>query len=63
MMYDFIKCEKRNARQFINRVLPTIVFCVLVIAIFKILSTAQGEKDMSLSYLPHVDHLVKYAIL
>jgi|GEM_PF-5439743 len=41
-MYDFIKCEKRNARQFISRVLPTIVFSVLVIAIFKILSTAGG---------------------
>jgi len=59
-MYDFIKCEKGSARQFIKRVLSTIVFCVLVITIFKMVSITKGEKDISLSHLPH---LVKYAIL
>ncbi len=37
MMSRVIECEKRNMKNFVKRVLPTIIICVLGLLVFKIL--------------------------
>ncbi len=65
-MNKFIACEIRNGKQFVKKVIPTMLICAVMIFAFKTIIAERVETDeleLSGYSMSHKINLVRHSIL